>query len=229
MSQRKPTGSARRRKRQASGRGWAPGRTRGQSLVEFSLVIPIFLVMLLALIEFGFLFNAVLTANYATRDASLVGSEAGSSEGADCVIISKVLDDMRAPVDATQLTQIIIYRAKTAGDPYNGTYVNSGNVWVRSGTTDCSAYGKSATLPYTLTTANYPEGTPDTSTGNGGRCNFLNGCPNNTLRTRDAIGVQVTYTYQWHTPLGDFPFGFGGNVGGFTIVRSNEMRMEPVL
>jgi Flp pilus assembly protein TadG len=229
MSHRKPAGSARRRKRNAaSGRG-TRRRTAGQALVEFALVIPIFLVLLFAVIEFGFIFNALLTANYATRDASLIGSEAGSSEGADCVIISKVLEDYRAPVDASNLTQIIIYRAKSAGDPYNGTYVNSGNVWVRSGTTDCSAYGKSASLPYTLTSTNYPEGTPDTATGSGGRCNFLNGCPNNTLRTRDAIGVQVTYTYQWHTPLGDFPYGFGGNSGGFTIVRSNEMRMEPIL
>ena len=229
MSHRTSAESARRRRRQAAGRRWARGRTRGQSLVEFSLIIPIFLVLLLGLIEFGFMFNAVLTANYATRDASLIGSEAGSSEGADCVIISKVLEDFRPPVDASSLTQIVIYRAKTAGDPYNGTYANSGNVWVRSGTTDCSAYGKSASLPYTLSAANYPEGTPDTATGDGGRCNFLNGCPNNTLRTRDAIGVQVTYSYTWHTPLGNFPFGFGGNTGGFTIVRSNEMRMEPVL
>jgi hypothetical protein len=197
--------------------------------VEFALVIPIFLALLLALIEFGFVFNAVLTANYATRDASLIASEAGSSEGADCVIISKVLEDIRAPLDATELSQIIIYRAKTSGDPFNGTYVNSGNVWVRSGTTDCSPYGKTATLPYTLTSTNYGEGTPDTSTGDGGRCNFLNGCPNNTLRTRDAVGVQVTYAYHWHTPLGNFPFGFGGNAGGITIVRSNEMRMEPIL
>ena len=229
MAKRKPAESARRRKRPAAGRQRTRGRARGQTLVEFALVIPIFLGLFLALIEFGFVFNAVLTANYATRDASLIASEAGSSGGADCVIISKVLDDMRAPVDATRLTQIIIYRAKPSGDPLNGTYANSGNVWVRSGTTDCSAYGKSASLPYTLSAANYPEGTPDTSTGSGGRCNYLNGCPNNTMRTRDAVGVQVTYAYEWHTPLGNFPFGFGGAAGGFTIVRSNEMRMEPIL
>ena len=192
-------------------------------------MFPIFFVLLLAIIEFGFVFNAVLATNFATRDASLIASEAGSADGADCVIISKVLEDMRAPVDAVNLTQIIIYRAKTSGDPFDGTYVGSGNVWVRSGTTDCSAYGKSASLPYTLTTTNYPEGTPDTSTGDGGRCNYLSGCPNTTLRTRDAVGVQVTYAYQWHTPLGNFPFGFGGAAGGMTIVRSNEMRMEPIL
>ncbi len=226
MTKGMPAGSARHRRRVAASRRRAHQRARGQSLVEFALVIPIFIVLLLALIEFGFLFNAVLTANYATRDASLIASEAGSSAGADCVIISKVLDDMRPPVDAADLSQIIIYRAKTSGDPYSGTYDNSGNVWVRSGSTDCSAYGKSANLPYTLLTTNYAEGAPDTTAGTGGRCNFLNGCPNNTLRTRDAVGVQVTYTYHWLTPLSNF-IGLGG--GGYTIVRSNEMRMEPIL
>ena len=87
--------------------------------------------MLMGIIEFAFIFNAVLTANYATRDASLIAAEAGSSRGADCVIISKVLEDMRAPVDATNVTQIIIYRAKPSGDPWNGSYAGSGNVWTR--------------------------------------------------------------------------------------------------
>ena len=102
----------------------------------------------------------------------------------------------------------------------------AGNVWERTGTTDCSAYGKSANLPYTMTANNYPEGTPSTVDGTGGRCNFLSGCPNASLRTRDAIGVQVTYHYPWRTPLGNFlPWANPA----FTIIRSNEMRMEPIL
>jgi Flp pilus assembly protein TadG len=218
--------ATRRQQPGRTARAHRPRRSLGQGMVEFALVVPLFLLMLLALIEFGFIFNAVLTANYATRDASLIAAEAGSSQGADCVIISKLLEDMRPPVDATDVTKIVIYRAKTAGDPYNGTFDNSGNVWVRSGTTDCSAYGKSAALPYTLSTENYPEGAPSTVDGTGGRCNFLSGCPNTTLRTRDAVGVQVTYTYTWHTPLGNFlPFANGP----FSITRANEMRMEPIL
>ena len=101
--------------------------------------------MLLAIIEFAFIFNAVLSANYATRDASLIAAEAGSAGGADCVIIARVLDDMTAPVDATNLTQIIIYRARPSGAPFTGLYTGSGNVWPSDGstsnTTDCSAYG----------------------------------------------------------------------------------------
>ncbi len=208
---------------------WRP-RARGQSLVEFALVLPIFMVLLLGTIEFGFVFNAVLSANHATRDASLVAAEAGSNAGADCVTIAKVLADMTAPVVSSNVTQIIIYRANVAGGPYGGSYTGSGNVWNRGGTTDCSKYGGSASLPFTLATTNYPEGLPDlnydANEGTGGRCDYLNGCPDNSHRTRDTVGVQISYTYNWHTPLGNF---VGLPASGFTIVRSNEMRMEPIL
>jgi hypothetical protein len=200
-------------------------RQAGQTLVEFALVFPIFVVLLLGTIEFAFVFNAVLSANYATRDASLIGAEAGSNAGADCVIIAQVLADIKAPVDPSNVSQIVIYRANASGGPVGGDYTAAGNVWDRGGTTDCSAYGGSATLPYTRTFTNYPEGLPNLVTGAGGRCTYLNGCPNNTLRRRDTIGVQITYNYSWHTPLHNF-VGMGD---GITIVRSNEMRAEPIL
>ena len=202
--------------------------SKGQALVEFALVFPIFLVLLLATIEFAFAFNAVLSANYATRDASLIGAEAGSNNGADCVIIAKILDDMTPPVDASKISQIIIYRANASGGPVSGSYTASGNVWIHNtaSRTDCSLYGASATLPFELTTTNYPEGLPNLTTGTGGRCDYINGCPSNSLRTRDTIGVQVSYTYTWHTPLANFvPLP----AGSFTVVRANEMRMEPIL
>ncbi len=201
-------------------------RQRGQTLVEFALILPIFLVLLLAVIEFAFVFNAVLSSAYATRDSSLIAAEAGSNPGADCVTIAKVLADMQPPVDSSQITQIIIYRANTSGGPVGGSYTAAGNVWNRTGSTNCSAYGGSASLPFTLVTANYPEGLPNLVTGAGGRCAYLNGCPNNSLRTRDTVGVMVSYTYAWHTPLRNFLIVSGN---GMTVTRSNEMRMEPIL
>jgi hypothetical protein len=209
-------------------RGGLPGRDAretGQAIVEFALVFPIFIVLMLGTIEFAFAFNAVLSANYATRDASLVAAEAGSNAGADCLIIAQVLTDMNAPVDSSNVTQIIIYKANVVGGPVGGNYVAAGNVWNRGGATDCSPYGGSASLPFTRATNNYPEGLPNLTTGVGGRCTYLNGCPSNSLRRRDTIGVQVSYTYAWHTPLRNF-VGLGS---GLTVVRSNEMRAEPIL
>lgn len=203
-------------------------RAPGQALVEFALVFPIFLILLLATIEFAFALNVVLSADYSTRDASLIGAEAGSNNGADCQIIKQVLSDMTPPVDPARISQIIIYRANASGGPASGSYSGSGNVWTHNATstTDCSAYGGSSSLPFRLTTANYPEGLPNLTTGAGGRCDYLNGCPSNAQRTRDTIGVQVSYTYAWHTPLPNFvPL----TSGSFTITRANEMRMEPIL
>ncbi len=62
-------------------------RAGGQTLVEFGLVFPIFVMLLLGLVEFSFVFNAVLAVNYSTRDAALAAAEAGDAGGADCIIL----------------------------------------------------------------------------------------------------------------------------------------------
>ncbi|MBF8291086.1 MAG: TadE-like protein, partial [Chloroflexi bacterium] len=47
---------------------------KGQSLVEFALVLtPLFLI-LLGIIQFGFIFNAYITLTNATREAAREGS-----------------------------------------------------------------------------------------------------------------------------------------------------------
>ena len=49
-------------------------RARGQSLVEFSLILmPLFLV-LLGIIQFGFIFNTYITMTNAARDATRLGT-----------------------------------------------------------------------------------------------------------------------------------------------------------
>ena len=52
-------------------------RGRGQSLVEFALVLPLLLVLLFGIIEFGLVFKDVLAINQAAREgarAAAVGS-----------------------------------------------------------------------------------------------------------------------------------------------------------
>jgi Flp pilus assembly protein TadG len=46
------------------------GGERGQALVEFSLVVVPFLFIILAIIQFAFVFQAWITLNSAVRDAS---------------------------------------------------------------------------------------------------------------------------------------------------------------
>ncbi len=106
----------------------------GQAIVEFALVIPLFLTVLVGVIEFGFLLNAVNTVNYATRDAALIAAEAGNNTTADCAIIKQVFADMGAPTTWDQVTEIRIYLADVNGNGANGSTVD---VYSAGGSTTC--------------------------------------------------------------------------------------------
>jgi Flp pilus assembly protein TadG len=48
----------------------------GQSLVEFALVLPVLLLILLGIIQFGAVFNSLITLNAAAREgARLMAAE----------------------------------------------------------------------------------------------------------------------------------------------------------
>ena len=102
----------------------AGSNSRGQSMVEFALVIPIFLILLMAVIEFSFLMNGQLSINFATRDAALVAAEAGNAVGADCVILQKVEQDVTAPANRANISQVQIFWTNANGQPLD----TSGNV-----------------------------------------------------------------------------------------------------
>jgi hypothetical protein len=191
----------------------------GQTLVEFALVFPLFLLLLFGVIEFAFVFSGMLGISYATRDAALLAAEAGNADGADCVIIQAVDTALTPPAADNRITAVIVYRADQNGVEMAGV----SNRWTRGGSTDC---GGGLSIPYVRQTNGYPE----TS-----RCNVLAGDVGGGCETGhpglDTIGVRVEYAHQWVTPLGGFGGnGFGGQGGtGFTLSQSNSMRMEPIL
>jgi Flp pilus assembly protein TadG len=190
------------------------GGSRGQALVEFALIFPLFLLLLFSIIEFAFVFSAMLGLSYATRDAALLAAEAGNALGADCVIIKSVDQAVSPPAADDRIQAVTIYRADQNGSEMAGV----SNTWTRGGSTSC---GDGTTIPYVRQTNGYAE----TS-----RCNILSGCGGGQPSV-DTIGVRVTYTHAWVTPLGGFPGpGFGGQGGsGFSLSQSNAMRMEPIL
>ena len=55
-------------------------KENGQGLVEFALVIPILLVLLVGVFEFGFFFFVYGSVNNASREAVRYGAGAGDSE-----------------------------------------------------------------------------------------------------------------------------------------------------
>jgi Flp pilus assembly protein TadG len=185
---------------------------RGQSLVEFSLVFPLFLTILLALIEYSFAFHAVLAVNFASRTAALLAAEGGNGAGTDCIVLRSIESNITAPADPARITEVDIYQADK-----NGDMVGTATTYVRSGTTTCDyAGGTTITVPYTQTADGYPEDS---------RCNYMAGC-DAVHTTLDIVGVKISYHHAWITPLQSF---VGGNPGGFSFDRSNATRMEPVL
>jgi|LGVF01.2.fsa_nt_gb Flp pilus assembly protein TadG len=61
---------------------------KGQSLVEFALLIPLLILILMAIIEFGFMFNAYITISNASRE----GARLGSLGGSDAAVTERVAD-----------------------------------------------------------------------------------------------------------------------------------------
>jgi Flp pilus assembly protein TadG len=188
-------------------------QARGQALVEFALVIPLVLVLITGMVEFGFAFNALLATNFASRDAALVAAEAGNASGADCVILQTIEEDINTRADMAHVTRVDIYWADQTG-----TTVKASNVYTRGGSTTCMLNGANITVPYTASSIGYADV---------GRCSTVTGCGGTHTPSVDTIGVKITYDYQMKTPLRALT---GNNAtGGWTIVQSNAMRMEPIL
>ena len=199
----------------------APAAARhhtGQAIVEFGLVIPILLALMLAIVEFAFVFNAVLATNFSSRTAALIAAEAGNGPGADCVILQSIEREVGAPADRSRIVSVGIYRSDSNGVQMGSAVTTYG----RTGSKTCDyPDGSSITVPYQRVGADgYPEDD---------RCNVLAGCPTGPSGSHaglDTIGVRVQYDHHWRTPLNNFLPGSGA---GFTFERSNAMRMEPIL
>ncbi len=207
--------------------------TRGQTLVEFALVFPLFLTLLLSVIEFAFLFNAILAVQFAAQNAALVAAEIGDVPGtagnlaiADCAILREVDRDIGAPASAAQIQSVDIVWADALTGTSKGTGSTTTTTYTRGGTSNC-VYpdGTSGTVAYG---APSPNNYPPVS-----RCNFqtptTSTCPATAGMAHtggpDFIAVNIRYTHVFKTPLGGFVQSVGGSL---TFSRSNAVRMEPI-
>jgi hypothetical protein len=182
------------------------------ALVEFSLVLPIFLIVLMGMIEFGVAFNAVLNINRASQNGALLASQAGNDLGADCLILDRIERQLGSPLDKRDIMQVQIIRTNTTG-----AVIQAANVYTRSGSMTCG----DTTVPYRASSIGYPETQ---------RCNVQAGCPLLTpaRSTVDKIGVRIQYRHAWVTPLRFLmPGGSGG--ANWTFQKTNVSRMEPRL
>jgi hypothetical protein len=197
------------------------GPERGQSLVEFALILPVLMALVMGIIEFSLAFNATLGVNAASQKGAHMAAMLGASAGADCLVLQEVDQALGAPNDDRRILVVEVQRTALAGN-----VVHAKNTWVRSGSTSCRLdAGDSITVPYTQIESAYPPNQ---------RCTVVSGCPaySPPRPTVDNVGVMVRYRYSWATPLGAVLRLLGGteaDSAGWTFQKRNIFRLEPTL
>ena len=183
------------------------GRDEGQAFVEFALLLPLIVLIVIGLMEFGMFLNSRNAVEFASRDGSMLAAEGGNAIGTDCVVLDKIERDIVSPARNIRIQTVTIYWSDRNGDQVS----NNANIYTRSGTTTCNfGGGQTLAVPYTLTTANYLEGA---------RCDVLAGC-GGSHPGLDTVGVKVTYQHRWITTLVQ-------QTGTITFTVASATRLEP--
>ena len=176
---------------------------RGAVMVEMAIVVPIFIVLVFGMLEFGLAFKNKLTmahaANQATRKATLLGNDAR----ADIEILEAFRDGLVGAASPDWIVTVDIFRANADGSKgdYDRYTVDADGVpcdWdpcPDPAIEDPVIYGSPD---------DYPPCGRDTSLGAGGL---------------DTIGIEVTYTHTWVTGV----LGFSQETWHETALA----RMEP--
>jgi hypothetical protein len=134
----------------------------------------------MGVLEFGFLYNNILTVQYAARQGVSAAAQAGGVDGADCSILKAVERALTTPIEKTRVTSVKIFKSDANGDPIPGV----ANEYVRVGTLDCPG---SESEPYSLVgTEGYPQADRHDALAEG----------------LDVVGVRIGYLYAGITPLG---------------------------
>jgi len=182
----------------------------GQSLLEMAMILPLLLMIVLGTLEFGMIFDHHLSLEYATREGARTGSALANADNvvADCANVDKqivaaverVLTSPGSDIDASQVSQIRIYKAQANGNETAG-FVNT---WVY--TPGAGPVVDGAALDFSPSSAPW------------------NPCARINVQTNpDQLGVSITYFYGFRTALG----GFLGNAS-LTMVDRTVMTLNPL-
>jgi TadE-like protein len=172
---------------------------RGQSLLEMTMILPVFLLLVLGTLEFGMAFDHNLTLEYASREGVRTGSALANGGGVitcspasvastlvdDQIIaaVERVLASNGSPIDLTKVTEIHIYKVPTA-NPNGSETAGSINRWIYAAGQGPVVGGTPLDFKKDLAVQGWP------------------GCSRNNGAGADSIGVSINYTYNFQTPLG---------------------------
>ncbi len=86
---------------------------RGQALAEFALLIPIFLILLFAIVDFGMGFHSWITVTNSAREGARLGAVLATTEQ----IEDRVYQTSDLPNESTNMTVTVTNAADAGGDP----------------------------------------------------------------------------------------------------------------
>jgi Flp pilus assembly protein TadG len=179
--------------------------SRGQALVEFTLIIPIFLTIIVGLMEFSFLLTTKIGVTNTAQDAVQLASQLGNTASSDFQILKLVEKGISAPMDKTKIVSVEIFKTDVYGTKnlltLEDRYTRDGGTYPDP--SDPNIPPK--TVPYTQRTHTYDPSIRQNVVATG----------------VDYVGVIVTYRYTWITPI-----SLGST--GMTFVQSSVSRMEPI-
>jgi TadE-like protein len=185
------------------------------------MIITVIMLMLLGMVEFGFIFDHHLTLEYATREGARVGAALANGGGAmgcatgqspnagtvDQQVIAAVQRVVTSPGSAvvpSRIAEIRIYKSNASGQEVTG-FVNRYTYNPGAGP---SVDGKNLDFAQ--------------SGGTGWSV-----CSRNNGSGADSLGVSLVYNYQLVTPLSAVMNFFGGGMSGVTISDRTIMALNP--
>jgi hypothetical protein len=109
-------------------------REEGATIVEFAIVMPLLILLMIGILEVGVAFYDYLTIERATLEGVRTASFTGKTLEADCLTIKTIVDELPGGF-LDRIQQIEIYRADQAGNQEIG----STNIWqyLSGDPTDC--------------------------------------------------------------------------------------------
>lgn len=181
------------------------GEDRGAVMVEMAIVVPIFILLIFGMLEFGLAFKDKLAMSHAAGRAARVAAVQGNEDAADYEILKGFSSGLSAAASVDAVVHIDIFKADVNGEPIPGA-------WDRYQPADdaCGWNPCPATDP----------GPPEYGIPAGYRP-----CDRDTAFDPDdgvdTIGIRVTYTHGWVSGV----LGFSES----TWVETTRARMEPVI
>jgi len=105
-------------------RGRIRSAERGQALIEFTLILPVFLLILMGMLEFGSAYDHKTAMAYAVREGARVGATLGNGgaypDSVDATILAAVQPGLTDPILVENIAYIDIFKADAAGKPVSG-------------------------------------------------------------------------------------------------------------